>query len=114
MFGTACVKYSAFLPAVLGFLLSVYLLKSIGSDMSGQESTESTGGLKGGSEPVDTKQAVVTITKILLETREEVAGQQSHRRIIADSSATSNARDPTRSQSHSDSSRGMELCELID
>ncbi|KAF9603000.1 hypothetical protein IFM89_033627, partial [Coptis chinensis] len=35
------VKYSAFLPAVLGFLLSVYLLKSIGSDMSGQESTES-------------------------------------------------------------------------
>ncbi|KAF9599556.1 hypothetical protein IFM89_038978 [Coptis chinensis] len=56
---------------------------------------------------------MVTITKILLETREEVAGQQSHRRIVADSSATSNARDPTRSQSHGDSSRGMELCELI-
>ncbi|KAF9603798.1 hypothetical protein IFM89_037932 [Coptis chinensis] len=56
---------------------------------------------------------MVTITKILLETREEVAGQQSHRRIVADSSATSNAKDPTRSQSHGDSSRGMELCELI-
>ncbi|KAF9588325.1 hypothetical protein IFM89_008755, partial [Coptis chinensis] len=39
---------------------------------------------------------MVTLTKILLETREEVA-----------------ARDPTRSQSHGDSSRGMELCELI-
>ncbi|KAF9607087.1 hypothetical protein IFM89_032203, partial [Coptis chinensis] len=34
------VKHSVFLPAVLGFLLSVYSLKSIGSDMSGQESTE--------------------------------------------------------------------------
>ncbi|KAF9611109.1 hypothetical protein IFM89_027002 [Coptis chinensis] len=56
---------------------------------------------------------MVTLTKILLETREEVAGQQSHRRIVADSSATSNARDPTRSQSHGDSSREMELCELI-
>ncbi|KAF9587600.1 hypothetical protein IFM89_004432 [Coptis chinensis] len=52
-------------------------------------------------------------TKILLETREEVAGQQSHRRMVADSSAPSNVRDPTRSQSHGDSSIGMELCELI-
>ncbi|KAF9616936.1 hypothetical protein IFM89_033006 [Coptis chinensis] len=33
-------------------------------------------------------------------------GQQSHRRIVLDSSATSNVRDPTRSQSHGDSSRG--------
>ncbi|KAF9599579.1 hypothetical protein IFM89_001075, partial [Coptis chinensis] len=56
---------------------------------------------------------MVTITKILLETREGVAGQQSHRRIVADSSAKSNARDPKCSQSHGDSSRGMELCELI-
>ncbi|KAF9620319.1 hypothetical protein IFM89_011054 [Coptis chinensis] len=36
------VKYSAFLLAVLGFLLSVYSLKSIGSDMLRQESTESS------------------------------------------------------------------------
>ncbi|KAF9624848.1 hypothetical protein IFM89_015402 [Coptis chinensis] len=56
---------------------------------------------------------MVTLTKILLETKEEVVGQQSHRRIVAYSSATSNARDPTCSQSHGDSSRGMELCELI-
>ncbi|KAF9606853.1 hypothetical protein IFM89_029452 [Coptis chinensis] len=56
---------------------------------------------------------MVTLTKILLETREEVAGHQSHRRIVADSSATSNERDPTCSQSHGDSSRGMELCEVI-
>ncbi|KAF9606991.1 hypothetical protein IFM89_030410 [Coptis chinensis] len=34
------VKHSVFLPTVLGFLLSVYSLKSIGLDMSGQESTE--------------------------------------------------------------------------
>ncbi|KAF9610906.1 hypothetical protein IFM89_025494 [Coptis chinensis] len=54
---------------------------------------------------------MVTLTKILLETREEVAGQQSHRRIVADSSTMSNARDTTRSQSHGDSSRRMELCE---
>ncbi|KAF9587460.1 hypothetical protein IFM89_003399 [Coptis chinensis] len=174
------VKYSAFLPAVLGFLLSVYLLKSIGSDMLRQESTESSkqaekrakktmlsrevrwleistvayifliqslpsdkfGRVLGISVGISKttlassapakeqlcqqkqqhsmleerfgslERQMVTLTKILLETREEVAVKQSHRRI-ARFINTSNARDPTRSQSHGDSSRGMELCELI-
>ncbi|KAF9605427.1 hypothetical protein IFM89_017166 [Coptis chinensis] len=38
------------------------------------------------------EQQMVTPTKILKETREEVAGQQSHRRIVVDASLTSNAR----------------------
>ncbi|KAF9588333.1 hypothetical protein IFM89_008763 [Coptis chinensis] len=154
------VKYSAFLPAVLGFLLSVYLLKSIGSDMLRQESTEDHhlvipkflevevlvslpsdkfGRVLGMSVGISKtalaslapakeqlcqqkqqhsmleerfgslERQMVTLTKILLETREEVA-VGNH---IEGSLHSSAARDPTRSQSHGDSSRGMELCELM-
>ncbi|KAF9623289.1 hypothetical protein IFM89_000778 [Coptis chinensis] len=53
---------------------------------------------------------MVTLTKILLETREEVAVSNHIEGSFADSSTTPmydlNVRDPTRSQSHGDSSRG--------